>query len=264
MSYSDLNTKLKLRISPLEKEYVFEELDRSHVEYVKEELSVYYCVICGAISRKRETFVHQGGCDNTDITREIMGDIVGWNYNYVIERKKGIDLLRSLDNDRLYFQLQHLNELFSGCCALVFEGTFEDIIKEEIERVKVYKGEIYKGVLSRIDQLYSISATCTQYGVSFLQVPNLSELIKMLRYFDYKCGQTPKIRTQRKQIHEPIPKIVTLLTGIEGIGLIYALRLFRNYRHLQDLIVDLQNDSFKKTEGFGEKRIELLKEWLIG
>ena len=260
----------KLRVSPLEKQYVFDTLDNYGIGYVKEEFYIYYCILCGKTYKKKPNACTGIGCDNTDIDKVQVGDFVGWYYNYIIERKKGKDLLNSLHDNRLYIQLRNMAEFFHSNCALVFEGRFEDVISNEMDRIKLLRfrgagGKAVGGATARLKQLMSIPATCCQYGISFIQVKDLDQLIKMMKYFDYKCGTLPKLRHKRSPIAKDLPKFVRLLMGIEGIDIKYAARIYEHYTDAENLIPALRNgDVHKLIKGIGVKREELIKKWFLG
>lgn len=259
---------MRVRVSPLEKKYVFEALDQYGIGYTKEELYIHYCIMCGKIWREKpETDDFE---DLHNIETAQLGDIIGWNYNYIIERKKENDLLASLNNERLYIQLRAISELFNGCGALVFEGRFKDVINNEKERIKVLKAKkgLSKkqliGTNSRLKQLMSIPATCNQYGVSFIQIDDIDELMKMLKYFDYKCGSTPKIRVKRKPIYQSIPPFMQLLVrGVDGIGLKYATNVYQKYKSAEDLVPALKNGDILKIKGIGKSRAKLLRSYFL-
>ncbi len=259
--------RLKIRVSPLEKPYVFDELDQMGVDYIKEEFYIYCCLICGRLYKDKSK---QCECGSEEIISEQCGDIIGWNYNYIIERKKGKDLIASLSDDRLYTQLRIMSEYFDGCCALVFEGRFEDVVEEERKRlaIQVKQGKLSERQMNgRFAQLMSIPATCVQYGVSFIQVKDLRQLVKMLKYFDYKCGTEPKIRLKRHKLHKLIPDYIKRLTVTDGISLELALRINEQFPDEESLKQGLRSGSIlaeKKVKGIAKGKYELLrKSWNV-
>jgi len=257
----------RIRVSPLEKEYVFEELDQYGIGYVKEEVYIYYCTVCDKTYRAKQDKCSEEDCDNTEIAKVQIGDIIGWNYNYVIERKKESDLLSSLSKNRLYHQLRNMKEFVGTNCALVFEGRFEDVIRKEKARIKklIAKGfprKVIMGANARLKQLMSIPATCCQYGVSFIQVKDLHQLLDMLKYFDYKCGEDPQIKPKRISIAKDLPKFLRLLMGIDGVGLKYAGRIYEQYKNTPQLTHALvTGELHNRVKGIGVKREELIRKW---
>lgn len=250
-----------VKVSPLEKPYVFEALDKAEIDYIKKEHTVWYCLLCGKTHTEKPKKCSE--CDDLGIKSESLGDIVGGNNNYIIERKMKGDLLSSLTNDRIYNQLRMMAEIYGSCSALVFEGRFDDVIEEQKLLRKQFKTQgdkkRIKGVNYRIAQLYSIPATCCQYGVSFIQVKDLEELIKMLKYFDYKCGEVPKIRRNRKRIHAALPNIVKQLLTVDGLGMKYAGNIAEKYKTVASLCRALEINSFGGVPGIGPARYQLLK-----
>lgn len=259
----------RVRVSPLEKEYVFDMLDSYGIGYVKEEFYIWYCGICGKVYKEKVAICTGLNCDNTDMERVQVGDFIGWTYNYIIERKKESDLLSSLHDNRLYIQLKNMAELFHRNCALVFEGRFEDVIEKEMDRIKLLRfngtdGKTIGGATARLKQLMSIPAECFQYGISFIQVRDLDQLLKMLKYFDYKCGTAPTLRTKRSSIAKDLPKFLRLLMGIEGMGIKYSTLIYDQYRDASALIPALENGDLHKTvKGIGVKREELIRKWFL-
>lgn len=231
-------------VDSAEKEYVFEAFDMMNVSYTKQEIRLHYCVECKKIFIKKQD-VCSCGCE--EFISEKVGDIRGDNWNYIIERKRGADLVSSLDG-RLYEQLEKLASYFKGSVALVLEGSFENLILDE-------------RFSSRAGQIMSIPATCMQYGVSFIQIKDITTLAKMLRYFEYKCGTEPKLRTNRERINKMMPEPLRLYNSIEGVGTKMALKLYESFKRPWELGVSLQTDTMPKIHGLGPKGIISLKKW---
>lgn len=278
---------MKIFVSPLEKEYFFEELDQFGIDYVKKETTVWICNDCGMIYKEKteqctgfvevsydkekgvKNILHNG-CKGTDFEVMHLADIVGENMNYAIERKNGSDLIHSLENNKIYIQLQNLKEIFSGNVALVFEGNFEEVANKERERVKkeffkTKDKKLFSNCEARISQMYSIPAHCLSLGVAFIQVKDTLELLKMLKYFDYKCGQPPKIRDKRESLSKMLPSVVKKLMTIDGIGDKIATGIFK-YAQTPAEVTDILRTNPKsllKVDKLGPKKLEnILKDWL--
>lgn len=267
---------MKVRVSPREKQYVFDALDQHEIDYMKGEFTCWYCEDCDKIYKIKP----QEECPECDgkIKSISIGDFLGEKFNYCIERKKGIDLLNSLKEERVYLQLQAMYEFFGSNCALVLEGSFEDIIKEDRKRArgkarKMRQKNMYKEAtiyLKRVEasykQLLSIPATCMQLGISFIQVDNIDMLIDMLKYLDYKCGTNPKIRGKRKKVSDLLPAFVKQLMTTDGIGDKLALAIFSVVQSQKTFIHYLKRfpEKILAVKGLGKKKLEnLQKDWNI-
>lgn len=231
-----------------EKQYVFDAFDLMRVDYRKVEIRFAVCTGCRKIYKFHEK--PEICCEGEEYESYRVADIVGENYNFAIERKQGQDLASSLHNDRLYTQLALLRDFFGSCSALVFEGSFEKLILDPNNK-------------SRVGQIMSIPATCAQYGVSFIQVNDITTLIRMLKYFNEKCGKEPKIRTSYHPMDENLPFLTRLLVGgIKGINTGLAGNINKEYVNVLDLSMDLANDNLRKIPKIGPKMEKKLKQWL--
>ena len=178
-------------------------------------------------------------------------DILGANYNWAIERKMGQNLASSLYQNELYDQLEKLRAFFGSNWALVFEGSFEELILDPDNS-------------SRVGQILSIPATVMQYGGTFIQVNHITTLIRMLKYFDQKCGKEPKIRLTYRSIDEDLPKFVRLLIGgVKGINRTLAKNIYSQYSNAFSFSLDLNEGSLKKIPKIGPKWQEKLKDWFL-
>jgi len=256
---------MKVFVSPLEKDYVFEAMDKVGIDYEKKEFTIYYCDECNKIFREKP----EKCCG--DLKSMSIGDIIGEKLNYIIERKKGSDLLHSLKDDRIYLQLQSMKEIFSGNVALVFEGSFEKVAKKERERVKQTIKEksqarkAFAACEARIAQMYSIPAHCLSLGISFIQVDDIFTLLKMLKYFDYKCGEAPKIREKKEDISKLMPSLIKKLMTTPGIGSKLASAIF-NFAKTPNEFLELLKTNYKKIlsiDGLGKKKLQnIMEDWL--
>lgn len=232
-----------------EKEYVFEAFDLMKVDYVRKNIKFSVCEGCRKIyiygEEPREC------CEGKPYTTYRVADIVGANYNWAIERKRGQNLASSLLQNELYYQLEKLKSFFGTNWALVFEGSFEELILDPDNQ-------------SRIGQILSIPATVMQYGGSFIQVNDITTLIRMLKYFDQKCGTEPKLRLRYHSIDDSMPKFVRLLVGgVKGINVKLANNIYSQYSNAFDLSLDLDSDSLRKIPKIGPIWKEKLKEWFL-
>jgi len=281
---------MKILVSPLEKDYVFKELDQSGVNYVKKEFTIWYCNECRKIFLEKvekcyserpatgnPNFIFTYGCGGIDIKSMSLCDIVGSKLNFGLERKRGSDLLHSLAEERIYFQLQGMKEVFKENAALLFEGSFDKVAAEERKRVRILAAQLRKkgqharakkiltNCESRIKQMLSLPAHCMALGISFIQLDNLQTLIKMLRYFDYKCGETPKIREKKTKLSALMPPLIKKLITTEGIGEKLAARIFRIVQKPESFIFMLkrQPERLLAVEGLGAGKLKNLKDdWL--
>ena len=232
-----------------EKDYVFQAFDLMKIDYQKKEIRVAVCNDCRKIYKFGEQ--PETCCENEEYESYRVADIIGANWNFAIERKKGQDLAASLHNDRLYTQLSLLRDLFGSCAALVFEGSLEQLILDPNNK-------------SRIGQIMSIPATCAQYGVSFIQVNDITTLVRMLKYFDEKCGKEPKLRFSYHPMDESLPKLTRLLVGgIKGINTGLAGNINKVYANVADLCNDLILGTVPKIPKIGPKMLKKLSEWLV-
>jgi len=231
-----------------EKPYVFEAFDLMGVDYIKKEIRFSVCEGC------RKIYIYgeepEECCEGEPYTSYRVADIVNDKYSIAIERKKGQDLVNSLYENRLYDQLTRLKEFFSGNVALVFEGDIEDLILDP-NNEKI------------IGQIMSIPATCMQYGVSFIQVNDVTTLIRMLKYFDYKCGTEPKLRLRYEGINERLPEFIRLLCAIKGINIGLAKNIYKEYKSAFSLALDLHEGELKKIHKVGPKIEAKLKNWFL-
>lgn len=186
-------------------------------------------------------------CGSNDVEFEKVADIRGPNWEYAIEIKIGEDLYSSLD-DRIYTQLEGLSGFLNGNIALVFIGDLEKLALEHPDRA---------------GQIRSIPATCMQYGVSWINVKSIVELVKMLKYFAQKAGKAPKLRIKRRRLTDLMPKRMIILTGIKGVGEKMALELSKNYSSILDLCLDLDMGRMTRIKGLGPIGMKRLKDWLI-
>ena len=231
-----------------EKEYVFEALDLMRVDYIKKEIRFSVCEGCGKIYIYGEEL--EECCDGEPYTSYRVADIVGSKLNFAIERKKGQNLVSSLTGNELYDQLKRLVAFFGSNVALVLEGSIEELILDEHNQ-------------SRIGQILSIPATCMQYGVTFIQVNHISTLIRMLKYFDQKCGTEPKLRLRYFSIDETVPKLTRLLCGIPGFSIKLSGNIREKYSNMLEVALALSEDTFGGIPKVGPKKIETMKEWII-
>lgn len=265
---------MKILVSPLEKKYVFEELDKYNVSYEKKEFTIYYCTVCDLIYKENPRVCE---CGSLDIDSTSLCDIVGSKLNYGLERKKGSDLIHSLNDDRIYFQLQAMKEIFKGNAGLVFEGSFQKVASKERARARKLAKEwkqkgnygMSKKIISsceaRIKQMLSIPAHCLSLGIAFIQVDDLKTLIDMLKYFDYKCGDAPKIREKRKNLSELMPSFVKQLCVTPTIGEKLATRIYKIVQKPEDFIFMLrrQPERIMSVNGLGQGKLKKLKDdWL--
>ena len=231
-----------------EKSYVFETFDMMGVDYVKKELKFAVCNGCDKIYINGEQ--PEECCKDEGYTICKAGDITSDKWNFIIERKRGNDLVSSLDENHLYDQLERMTSLFESNVILVFEGRLEDLIVDPNNK-------------QRVNQILSIPATCAQYGVSFIQVDHISTLVRMLKYFDYKCGTEPKIRQRFFRRSETLPKSVRILMSIRGIGEETARYIYEVYPTIWKLILDMSLDELKKIKNVGPKTKKLLWDWFF-
>jgi len=232
-----------------EKDYVFEAFDLMRVDYIKKDIRFSVCDECSNIYIYGEE--PEVCCEGASYTTHRVADIVGSNYNFAVERKRGQNLASSLYENELYDQLEKLRGFFGHNWALVFEGSFEELILDENNA-------------SRIGQILSIPATVMQYGGSFLQVNDITSLIRMLKYFDQKCGKEPKLRLRYHSVDENLPKFVRLLVGgVKGINVGLANNIHSQYACAFDLALDLADDNLRKIPKIGKVWQEKLKEWFL-
>lgn len=210
------------------------------LSYTKKDIRLWFCNECKKISS--EKFECCGIVES-----EKVADIRGDNWNYAIERKRGGDLVSSLDG-RFYEQLEKLSSYFKGCVALVFEGDIETLCRDE-------------RFASRAGQIRSVPATCMQYGVSFIQIKDITALCKMIKYFEYKCGTEPKLRIRKQRVNRLLPKPLRLYNSIEGVGPKLGLELYTRYKNPWELGVALRNGTLPKIKRLGPKGIKNLEEW---
>lgn len=230
-----------------EKDYVFDAFDLMRVDYIKKQIRFSVCEGCGRIYIYGEE--PEECCEGEPYTSYRVADIVGKNYNFAIERKGGQNLASSLQGNELYDQFEKLKAFFGSNWALVFEGSFEELILDPDNN-------------SRIGQILSIPATVMQYGGTFIQVNDITTLIRMLKYFDQKCGQEPKIRLRYHSLLESLPKFQRLLIGgVKGINITLAKNINAVYDNAFDLSLDLVEDNLKKIPKIGKVWNKKLKEW---
>lgn len=233
-----------------EKEYVFETFDLMGVDYIKKEISFFVCNSCGFVMPHEIESTAFVCCANQDLEVIRVGDITNTEYSFLIERKKGQDLASSLDGNHIYEQLEKIYGLFKENTAIVFEGNFEDLI-------------IDPNNSTRVGQILSLPAACMQHGISFIQVGDLTMLIKMLKYFDHKCGKEPKYRVFYKRLHEKIPKFEKLLMGMKGCGEQIAKNIHAVYPNAVEFGLDLRAGHLKKIKKVGPKKASLFGEYFL-
>lgn len=232
-----------------EKDYVFEAFDLMKEDYIKKHIKFAVCEGCGKI------YIHDEApeecCEGEPYTSYRVADIVGANYNWAVERKRGQNLASSLHDNEIYDQMEKLKAFFGSNWSLVFEGSFEELILDPDNQ-------------SRIGQILSIPATVMQYGGSFIQVNHITTLIRMLKYFDQKCGKEPKIRLTYRSIDESLPKFERLLIGgVKGINRTLAKNINSQYNSAFDLSLDLTTDTLRKIPKIGKVWKKKLKEWFL-
>jgi len=209
---------------------------------------LWFCNDCDKIYSNKPKY-NLCVCGSKDVEFEKVGDIRGPNWEYAIEIKIGEDLYSSLDN-RVYDQLEGLSGFLKGKIALVFVGDLEKLALEHPDRA---------------GQIRSIPATCMQYGVSWINVKSLIELVKMLKYFAQKAGKAPKLRMKRRRSTDLMPKRMILLSGIKGVGEKMALELSKRYSSVTDVGIALQTGRLVPgmIPNLGPIGIKRLKDWLI-
>lgn len=231
-----------------ENENVINTFDLMRVDYQRKELKFEVCEGCNRL------YIHgeePEECCEGEIYETIKaGDIIGGNYNYIIEVKRRMDLVNSLNENHLYDQLERMVGVFGSNVILCFVGRFEDLLLDE------HGGK-------RAGQLLSIPAVCAQYGISFIQVNHMSTLIRMLKYFDEKCGKEPKIRNRYFRRADILPKTIRVLMAITGIGEELAKNIYAKHRSIKDIVISLEMDQFGPVKKIGPKKTEMLYEWLM-
>jgi len=207
---------------------------------------LYFCESCNKIYKKKPKICE---CGSESFDSEKVADIRGPNWEYGIEIKIGEDLYSSLD-DRVYLQLDGLSGFFKGCIALVFVGDLFKLARDHPDRA---------------GQILSIPATCMQYGVSWINVKNVLELVKLLKYFAKKAGTLPKLRLKRRRISDLMPKRMILLLGIKYVGEKMALELSKRYKSIFDLALALHQNKIRPgmIPKLGEVGVARLKKWLL-
>jgi len=243
-----------------EKPYVFEALNGMGVDYIKKDIRFWFCPNCDRIYIDKQDQCECGG----DLESDTVGDITNDAYSFIVERKKGMDLYNSLFESRIYTQMENLGKFFNGNVAIVFEGDLKEIVKEVYKRQKDLRIPTFKG---RISQLYSLPATCMQYGISFIQVKTIKDTIKMCRYFDEKSQRPPRIRAKLKHFNDMMPKRQVIFQTPKGFGPKIALEIAKVYPSVFAYSLDLANEEPKtiaeKVKGLGVKGVEKSKEWFL-
>jgi len=207
---------------------------------------LFFCENCDKIY-KYKFDICECGAENSAVSEKV-GDIRGPNWEYAIEVKIGEDLYSSLD-DRVYTQLEGLSGFLKGNIALVFVGDLFQLARDHPERA---------------GQILSIPATAMQYGVSWINVKNVLQLVKLLKYFASKAGKLPKLRLKRRHISDLMPKRMIVLLGIKYVGEKMALELSKRYDSIFDLALALHQNRIRPgmIPKLGAVGIKRLKEWL--
>ena len=207
---------------------------------------LWFCEDCDKIYEEKQETCE---CGSKNVFFEKVGDIRGPNWEYAIEVKIGEDLYNSLD-DRVYAQLEGLSGFLKGKIALVFVGDLFQLARDNPDRA---------------GQLLSIPATCMQYGVSWINVKNIIELVKLLKYFADKAGKAPKLRIKRTYSTDLMPKRMIVLLSIKGIGEKIALELCKRYNSIYALCLELRHNVLQPgmVKLVGEVTIKRLKESLM-
>ena len=207
---------------------------------------LWFCNDCDLIYKEKPD---ECECGSKDVEFEKIADIRGPNWEYAIEVKIGEDLYGSLD-DRVYAQLEGLSGFLKGKIALVFVGDLEKLALEHPDRA---------------GQIRSIPATCMQYGVSWINVKSIIELVKLLKHFAAKAGKTPKLRIKRTYSTDIMPKRMIVLLSIKGIGEKIALELSKAYKSILELCLNLSRSYLQPGDikYVGEVTIKRLKESLL-
>ncbi|KKM96542.1 hypothetical protein LCGC14_1177070 [marine sediment metagenome] len=207
---------------------------------------LWFCNDCDLIYKEKPD---ECECGSKDVEFEKIADIRGPNWEYAIEIKIGDDLYNSLDN-RVYAQLEGLSGFLKGKIALVFVGNLEKLALEHPDRA---------------GQIRSIPATCMQYGVSWINVKSIIELVKLLKHFAAKAGKSPKLRIKRTRSSDIMPKRMMVLLSIKGVGEKMALELSKVYPSIYGLCHDLYHGLIRAgmIKGLGPEGIRRLKDWLV-
>jgi len=242
-----------------ENKSLLRELDLMEVSYRVEEINVYVCKKCKKIYKSipekctkiDDTFPeYLSTCDSEEFIAIKIADITNERRSFFLERKKGKDLSASLDEYHLYDQLERMMTLLTTS-SLVFEGDWDELLSDPHNQ-------------TRIGQIMSIPATCAQYGVSFIQVKNTKELVKMLKYFDEKSGTEPKLRTQYRPRVRNIPKAMTLYMAVPGISEKLAKNIYEVYPIPVQLAHAIMQGIVKKIQKIGPKKLASLGQHLWG
>ena len=206
---------------------------------------LFFCNDCNNIYKEKPEVCE---CGSKDIEFEKVADIRGPNWEYAIEIKIGEDLYSSLDY-RVYKQLEDLSGFLKGKIALVFVGDLFQLARDHPDRA---------------GQILSIPATCMQYGVSWINVKKILELVKLLKYFADKAGKSPKLRLKRKYTSDLMPKRMILILGIKYVGEKMALELSKRFNSVTDLGIALRNGRLVAgmIPNLGPVGIKRLNEWL--
>ena len=242
---------MKFLVDSSEKPYVREALDLMNIDYETTEIKLYFCEDCDNIYKVK---VVTCGCGSRKLSSERVADIIivddFGNWVCAIERKQGEDLYASLD-DRIYTQMEKLSKYFKGNIAIIFEGDLEELAQEHPQRA---------------GQIRSIPATCMQYGVSFITQKDITETIKLLKFFLVKAGQLPKIRAKRFHYHELLPKKMLMFMSIKSVGMKMALKLAQKYDSITDYGIDIRVRGpklvSKDIPGLGEKGVRIHTLWV--
>lgn len=226
----------------------FEALDLMGKNYVKSNNILWFCEDCDQIYKEKPKVCE---CGSNKVVWEKVGDIRGADWEYAIEIKIGDDLYSSLEG-RIYRQMEGLAGFFKGHVAIVFVG---DLFK------------LANKYPDRAGQILSIPATCMQYGISFITIKDITELIKLLKYFDYKSKTPPKLRLKRIYVTDLMPKRSIIFSAMKGVGPKLVLRLAQRYKSPFEFALDLHTrDSVeiaKDFDGVGIKTVKKWKEWFL-
>lgn len=175
------------------------------------------------------------------------------NMGFAIERKKGRDLIGSLQSKRLFTQLNNLVQYENPILALVTSNKWKDFYFSRSR----YIHSSYNGLLTTIMVSYP--------KLKILQFEDDDEFVDFIVSLDRKLTQDTKstrpVPIARKPTSIIERKENCLAVGIERLGIERAKKLLECFGSIKN-IANASEDELRKVEGIGETLVKNIIETL--
>ncbi len=179
-----------------------------------------------------------------------VGDIVCNERSIVIERKEVRDFAQSLQDRRIYRQVNNMKENYENCYVIII-GDFLSVLKNKY---------IHFNTKQLIGGMASIAV---RYNIPVIRVDNNSQFLQLSKAIIEK-SDGKKVDEEKivLQTHRTKDVNLNILTCIPGIGPGHAKRILENYDSVGE-ICNTSVEDLMKIKGVGKQKAENIKKWLV-